>query len=240
MLTGRNTICQYQFRKQNDDPGESQVTLRIATLNIEQNHKRWEARRELVVQELENLKPDVFALNEVCIPLQTGRWLQQVAQERLDISYALIQQSKVNGIDGEAILTQHRVVETANLDYRARDAVAQVVRIECENRLLDIYVTHLYMSRGDDALRLYQVQTLLAWIHTREDADARIVCGDFNAALDIPSAKLMAETFRPTQTEPTAFTPLQDTDGTVSHPYWDRFDRCIDFNHMIDLINRDK
>ena len=39
----------------------------------------------------------------------------------------------------------------------------------------------------------------------------------------------MSETFRPTQTEPTAFTPLQDTDGTVSHPYWDRLDRCIDY-----------
>ena len=34
--------------------------------------------------------------------------------------------------------------------------------------------------------------------------------------------------FRPTQTAPTAFTSLQDTDGSV-HPYWDRFDRCIDY-----------
>ena len=26
-----------------------------------------------------------------------------------------------------------------------------------------------------------------------------------------------------------AFTPLSDTDGSVSHPYWERFDRCIDY-----------
>jgi hypothetical protein len=45
----------------------------------------------------------------------------------------------------------------------------------------------------------------------------------------MPSAQPMASVFRPTQTAPTAFTPLQDTDGTVSHPYWDRFDRCIDY-----------
>ena len=45
----------------------------------------------------------------------------------------------------------------------------------------------------------------------------------------MPSAQLMASVFRPTQTDPTAFTPLQDVDGTVSHSYWERFDRCIDY-----------
>ena len=208
------------------------MNVRIAMLNLEQNHKRWKQRRELIVQQLGELRPTVFALNEVCIPLQTGRWLQQAAGERLNLDYALIQQSKVNGlsaIDGEALLTQYPIVETANLDYRARDAVALVTRIKVADRLLDVYVTHLYMSRGDDALRLYQVQQLLAWIDSRNDIDARVVCGDFNAALDKPSAQLMAGAFRPTQTQPTAFTSLQDIDGTVSHPYWERLDRCIDY-----------
>jgi endonuclease/exonuclease/phosphatase family metal-dependent hydrolase len=40
------------------------------------------------------------------------------------------------------------------------------------------------MSRGDDSLRLFQVQQLLAWIDTRDEVPARIVCGDFNARLD--------------------------------------------------------
>jgi endonuclease/exonuclease/phosphatase family metal-dependent hydrolase len=85
------------------------------------------------------------------------------------------------------------------------------------------------MSRGDDSLRLFQVQQLLAFIDTRDDVAARIVCGDFNARLDAPSAALMASRFRPTQTSPTAFTPLADHDGAVSHPYWPRMDRCIDY-----------
>ena len=41
--------------------------------------------------------------------------------------------------------------------------------------------------------------------------------------------KLMAKKFRPTQTEPTAFTPLSEVDGEPTHPDWKRFDRCIDF-----------
>ena len=103
------------------------------------------------------------------------------------------------------------------------------MRIEIENRPLDIYVTNLYMSRRNDSLRLFQVQQLLQWIDSPSDVDTRIVCGDFNTTLDMSSAQLMAKHFRPTQTEPTAFTPLQDTDGTVSHPYWDRLDQCIDY-----------
>ena len=107
--------------------------------------------------------------------------------------------------------------------------VALVARVVVGGAPVDIYVTHLYRSRGDDSLRLYQVQQLLAWIDGRKDTATRIVCGDFNATVDAPSAALMASRFRQTQTAPTAFTPLADSDGTVSHPYWARMDRCIDY-----------
>jgi endonuclease/exonuclease/phosphatase family metal-dependent hydrolase len=33
----------------------------------------------------------------------------------------------------------------------------------------------------------------------------------------------------PDPDRPTAFRSLQDTDGSVPHPYWDRFDRCLDY-----------
>ena len=208
------------------------MSFRVATLNLEQDHKRWEERRDLVVDQLGRLRPDVLALNEICIPRQTGRWLQRAAGERLGLDYALIQQSKPNAasqLDAEGILTRFPVVETANLDYRARDAVAQVARVRVDGGSLDIYVTHLYASRGKDALRRYQVEQLLEWIESRDDVEARVVCGDFNATLDLPSASLMASRFRPTQIEPTAFTPLREKDGDPSHPDWERLDRCIDY-----------
>src|SRR5215813_1053232 len=114
------------------------MTFRIATLNLEQDHKRWDARRELIIEQLGAIRPDVFALNEVCIPQQTARWIQKAARERIGI-------------------------------------------------------------------------------------------GDFNATLEMPSAALMATRLRPTQTSPTAFTPLADSDGQISHPSRPRMDRCIDF-----------
>ena len=208
------------------------MSFRIAFLNMEQDFKRWDRRCSLIVDELASLKPDIFAMNEVSIPKQTGRWMQREASRVTGNRYALVQQSKTNTgsrAEGEGLLTRFPLLETANLDYRTLDYVALVARMDVDGKLLDVYVTHLYMSRGDESLRVFQVQQLLQWINSRDDSDAQIVCGDFNAPSERPSAKLMAETFRYTQSENTAFTPLADSDGTVSHPYWDRLDRCIDY-----------
>ena len=131
--------------------------IRVVTFNMEQDHKRWEMRRELIAEQLVALKPDVLALNEVCVPLQTARWVQRVANDGIGIEYALVQQTKVNGLTGieaEALLTRFPLMETGNLDYQARDMVALVARMVVDGEPVDIYVTHLYRSRGDDALRV--------------------------------------------------------------------------------------
>jgi endonuclease/exonuclease/phosphatase family metal-dependent hydrolase len=207
------------------------MRFRVATLNLEQDHKRWEARRPLIVAEIARLRPDVQAFNEICVSRQTARGLRARVAEATGIDYALVQQTKTNSlseVEGEALLARFPVLETGNLDYQGRDMVALVARLLVGETPVDVYVTHLYKSRGEDSLRLYQVQQLLAWIDSRESVPA-IVCGDFNAPLTLPSAALMASRFRPTQTAPTAFTPLADTDGAVTHPYWPRMDRCIDY-----------
>ena len=42
-----------------------------------------------------------------------------------------------------------------NFDYQAKDIVALVVRVLVDGTPLDVYVTHLFMSRGDNSLRLF-------------------------------------------------------------------------------------
>jgi len=208
------------------------MRFRVVTLNLEQDHKRWDQRCPLVVEGMNALDPDIIALNEVSIARQTARELRNNIRSVQGIDYNLVQQTRVNGlatVEGEALLTRFAVVETGNLDFQTRDMVAQVARVLVGGKPLDVYVTHLYMSRGDDSLRLFQVQQLLAWIDKRNDVSDCIVCGDFNATLDMPSAALMASRFRPSQRSPTAFTPLAGPDGAISHPYWPRMDRCIDY-----------
>jgi len=215
------------------------MQFRVVTLNLEQDHKRWSDRHPLISAEIAALKPDVIAFNEVSVPLQTAKVLRNAVTEATGIPYKLVQQTRVNGlsrVEGEALLTRFPILETGNLDFQTRDIVALVARVVIEDTPVDFYVTHLFMSRGDDSLRLFQAQQLLAWIETRADGTPSVVCGDFNASLDAASAGLMATRFRPTQTAPTAFTPLADRDGTVSHPYWPRMDRCIDYVWVSDDI----
>jgi len=208
------------------------MSLRIATLNLEQNHKSWELRRHLVVEQFAELKPDIQALNELHVPTKSGRWLQAAVTERTGERYSFFRQPKA-GTDGETqaegLLTRLPVVESASLDYQSHDCVAMVARFEIDRRIVDVYVTHLIAARVGDEARQEQATKLLNWTRTRNDSDASIICGDFNAAPDQRSIHIMLSAYRLTQIAPTAFTPLQDGDGKPTHPEWERFDRCIDY-----------
>ncbi len=164
-------------------------------MNLEQNHKRWEERRELIAAQLKDLRPDIWALNEIHVPSRAGLWLQKTAVNVTGTQYALLQQSKVgedSRTEAEGLLTRFPVVDTANLDYRSHNCVALVARFAIEGVLLDVYVTHLIAARVDESAREHQASELLKWIRTRDDADCSVVCGDFNAAPDKPSIRLMS------------------------------------------------
>ena len=208
------------------------MSFRIATLNLERNEKRWDERRELILHQLGDVRPDIFSLNEIWLPIQTGRWLQEGAPTRFGLSYTLVEQpraDKPGHPEAEALLSRFPVIERSHRFFSARDTVTLVVRLEIDGRAVDIYVTHLYPWRHEESERVGQVKELLAWIKERDDVHHRIVCGDCNAPLETDSMKLMAEEFRATQSNPTAFTPLREVNGEPTHPDWERFDRCIDF-----------
>ncbi len=206
------------------------MKFRVAVLNHQKAMDRWERRRELVVEQLGELRPDVFALNEIDIPTESARWLQRVALERLGLRYSLLQQSQVNTlskIGGQALLVRFPVVESANLDYRSRDRVAQVARLNVDGTLVDVYLTHLQAGDDDEADRQVQVERLLKWIDSRDDVGARVICGDFNSTPDAPSARNMAARFRSVQSAPTAST--LNTPSEKRGPDWRPLSRCIDY-----------
>ena len=208
------------------------MRFRVATLNLEQDHKRWEKRRELVIEQLGAVKPDVVALNEVCMPLRTAHWIRDRAAERFGFEYFLVQQTRANGlsaVEGEALLTRFPVIETGNLDYRARDIVALVARLVVGESPVDVYVTHQVRiglqrfaaslpgaaapgvdrqpgaHRGADRLRRFQ-------------RDAR------NAVCRADGEPLPADADRAHRVHAPG-----RRNGEVTHPDWARMDRCIDY-----------
>src|ERR1051326_770706 len=119
------------------------AAFRIATLNLEQDQKCWELRRELIVAQAAEVKPDFFALNEIHVPSQTGRWLKRALAERNGQRFAFVQQPKAGEdarTQAEGLLTRYPIVETGSLDYRSHDCVALAARFELGARSLDIYV----------------------------------------------------------------------------------------------------
>ena len=209
------------------------MTFRIATFNLHQGFKRWEERRELIVEELGALRPDIMALNEVSVPLQAGRWLWCEVNERFDIKYAYIQQNKAGAFiseeEAQGILTIFPVLEAGNFEYLARGRIAQVTRLEIEGRQIDIYLTHLHHVRDEDGLRQYEVQRLFQWVQNRNDVKTCIVCGDFNAPPDSPSIQLVPKDFRPVQISPTFPTVLSEVNGQPSELEIPRLSICLDY-----------
>jgi hypothetical protein len=86
---------------------EAAVSFRVALLNLHQGFKRRNQRRELVVEQAGDLRPDIWALNEISIPDDSGRWLHKTLRKRFGIEYTFLQQSKTNGqawVEAQGIL----------------------------------------------------------------------------------------------------------------------------------------
>lgn len=210
------------------------MRFRIGTFNLHQNLRRWHERRDLIVQQLIELNADILCLNEVSIPVDSGRWLWHRARYA-GFRYSYIQQTKTSGLgefEGQGILTRFPVLESGFFEFEARGRIAQVARLEVGDAVLDVYLTHLHHIRTEDSLRQYQIQRLLAWVDSREASDARLICGDFNATPDMQSVQLMRQRFQPTQLEPTFATPLRalvDPDPQSTGEFGGTFVACMDY-----------
>lgn len=211
-----------------------QMRFRIATFNLHQYLRRWNDRRDLIVQQLVELNADILCLNEVSIPVDSGRWLWHRARDA-GLRYAYLQQTKTGGlgdVEGQGILTRFTVLETGFLDFESRGRIAQVARLEFGGQAVDVYLTHLHHIRTEDGLRQYQVQRLLAWVDSRDAPYTRLICGDFNASPEMQSVQLMRQRFQPTQLEPTFTTPLRalvDPDPQFTGEFVGTFVACMDY-----------
>lgn len=172
-------------------PAAALGEVRVLTLNLWHDKGDWPKRRELIVEEVRRLKPDLIALQEV---LQRPG-LQNQAQDLgaalgYRVSFVSVDPAAAPRRYGNAILiagaggpAQLRKLEPLD-DYRT----AAHLRATATERHpdLDFYATHLHNERDGGAVRARQIASLLDFVDTSAGGGYRILAGDFNTDADAP------------------------------------------------------
>lgn len=208
-----------------DGAGPDSPRLRIGTLNLRTTSDRWRERRDLVVAQLAEIRPDVIGLQELRRwPSQTS-WITRRLNESLPAEppyrYHSTGKTGLWGLwEGIALLTRLPILERGCLDLGGEHRVANWVRVRLpDGGILEVHNTHL-SSRGE-ALRDRQARLVMDNMAARGDI-AKLVVGDLNAGPTSSTLGLLDEQFRsayalvhgeePAKTWPT---PLRPGVGSV-------------------------
>ncbi|HEY8173173.1 MAG TPA: endonuclease/exonuclease/phosphatase family protein [Dehalococcoidia bacterium] len=181
--------------------------VRVATLNLFNRMGQWGHRAPLVIQQLEELMPDVIGLQEVDLALDQGMWISR----------------QINARMGEN--PHYRIKHAANTGQRASfHAIATLARLPFEeHEILDLMTfernaqrmvfrcgggpgerpfvfvnTHLHHPPESQQERVDQINTMLAWLDRDTRGLPTVIVGDFNAYAEPPepAVKLMKSRYR--------------------------------------------
>lgn len=177
---------------------EQATSFSVVSLNLWHDKQDWPKRQDMIVRELQALKPDAILLQEV---LQDAALPNQAATlaKRLDYHYRFFSVDPPQQVRryGNAILTRIPPQHTQAFkllpldDYRN----AGRVRIEIAGRPLNLYVTHLHSTPGGRDIRARQVRSLLEFIASTRGSAPSLLAGDFNTAADAPELQSLAVSF---------------------------------------------
>jgi endonuclease/exonuclease/phosphatase family metal-dependent hydrolase len=162
------------------------LPLRVMTYNV---HHGFDAHGDpsidRIVRIIEEDRPDIVALQEVSRSwLVAGSFdmLEWLAR-RLDMHY--VWGPTADGTWGNAILSRYPIAQARtfpmpNNDQLRLDRAFTRVDIEVgQGQITTVFATHLHASRGDTAIRLEQIRSIIA-AGASDRSDDVIVLGDLN------------------------------------------------------------
>jgi endonuclease/exonuclease/phosphatase family metal-dependent hydrolase len=179
------------------------TTVKLATLNLFNRMGQWGMRAPLVIDQLEELAPDVIGLQEVDLVLDQGMWVARQINKRMAeqphyrIKHATNPDTRAS-FHSIATLSRIGFEEHEVLDLMTFERVAQRFVFRCGDRPFVFVNTHLHHPPEAQQERVDQIEYLLAWL----DRDARhlptVIAGDFNSYADPPepAVRLMKSRFR--------------------------------------------
>jgi endonuclease/exonuclease/phosphatase family metal-dependent hydrolase len=174
--------------------------VKVATLNLFNRMGAWESRSPLVVDQLEELAPDVIGLQEVDLMIDQGMEISRAINRRLGqqphyrIKHATSPGPRAS-IFGIATLARIECVEHEVLDLMTHERMSQRMVYEIDGSRFAFVNNHLHHPPEDAAARIEQAEYLLRWLDRHEGLPT-IVSGDFNSYTGEPVVDLMKSRFR--------------------------------------------
>ncbi len=165
----------------------SEISLRVATLNLRNKEDWWEDRFPLIADGMAELKPDFVGLQEVSQPMMQLDVLLDLIEDRdgsLDYTPAFIPAPEpfltLTG-EGIAILSRFDVVKEQTL-YLSDGRLCYFARVEVgEGQQVDFYNTHLHALASDDDIRAQQTADIVEFMAKNDVGFPTVLTGDFNS-----------------------------------------------------------
>lgn len=178
-------------------PASAQEPLKVVTYNLQgmRPGSNWSIRLFFIIQYLEVLDPDVICLQEINETMTGGgednmaRTIAEALSDHFGMTYHYyFAQTHVawdQFYEGIGIVSKYPVTEEGFRSLPQSTFPRKVAwnRIDSPLGPLNVFSTHLAYQSGDNAMRVQQVETIMAYIAEIEAANpssAAILGGDFN------------------------------------------------------------
>jgi endonuclease/exonuclease/phosphatase family metal-dependent hydrolase len=164
----------------------------VVTLNLLNDLRRWDERKDLIVSELRHMQPDLIALQEVKLPVNNGQW---IAEQLGGYSVHLTPKDgkKHSQEEALAILSRLPVDDFHSTSLGTQNRVAQCVRVAVDGKRMLLVNGHFFWYPGEHSARSQQIRVLQAWLKKHADAEPAgiAVCGDFNGTPETQAIQAM-------------------------------------------------
>ncbi|MFZ5801727.1 MAG: endonuclease/exonuclease/phosphatase family protein [Candidatus Omnitrophota bacterium] len=168
------------------------MDLRVLTLNTWNVEGPWQRRWELILREVEVLKPAVLCFQEI----QDENFARRIAEGfHWDHAYSDRRSWLLTLTRGKVIDSDHRPYQTQSpAESYTRGFLA--TRISWDRQEFVVVNTHLAWRLPEHETRLAQVQELVAYLDRHHKGKPVLVAGDFNAPAGSPPIEWMKEKSR--------------------------------------------
>lgn len=209
----------------------------VATLNLHNRRHRWPDRRELIVSELLDSRPDVVSLQEIFVPLGQAKWLRNQINSRISGKsyepYTLVQRRRKHPFrgytEGVGILSQMPILAYDAISLGAGGKIAVRANIELPSqRTFDFIAVQLQQGSDAKQTRLEQTMRLVGWIQTHNPAPIQIIAGDLNESPGGIAIEYLRQHFRSVFVEDRGYDPVA-TFPTLLVERQDGWSGCLDY-----------